>query len=360
MMLKGVRILDFSTYLPGPYAALRLADMGAEVIKIEPPTGDPARSLAGGYVFTANNRNKQSVTIDFRNKDDRKKLLSLIPTADIIIESFRPGVMEKWGLHYNRVKALNHHIIYCSITGYGQDNSNRHLGSHDLNYLSLSGLLLQLKNDNGKPVHPTFPLADYLGSLVACERIIAALYERERTGMGSYLDISILDSVLSLLGTHIAFYEELHRTNGIPFIDGSIVSYGIYETKDGRYVSLAALEEKFWKNFCEAINKPEWIPYHLSVRTEKNPIYIEIKNVFASRSWEEWLQFSTSVDCCLTPIFDLPDVLQHSYLYERQLVEQTSNGRTVMKTHRHAQYKPAPKLNQNKLSFHLLREDESK
>jgi len=179
-MLEGIKIIDFTNYLPGPYATLRLADLGAEIIKVEPPEGDPARNTGiskqgSGLVFLANNRQKKSITLNLKEKDGVETALKLIAHADVLIESFRPGVMEKLGLGFKAVQKVKPDIVYCSISGYGQKGLLSKLGNHDLNYMAVSGVLAQLKDKQGKPVHPSITIADYLGGFAANERILAGL-----------------------------------------------------------------------------------------------------------------------------------------------------------------------------------------
>lgn len=303
-MLDGVTVIDFSHYLPGPFASLRLADLGAEVIKIEPKTGDMMRSLAEECVFRANNASKKSIALDLKNEQDLQAAKQLIQKADVIIESFRPGVMKRLGLSYKDVLAINETVIYCSISGFGQQSKYASFGSHDLNYMAITGVLAQLKDKEGRPVHPTITLADLIGSIHAVEQIVAALYYREQTGKGTYIDLSLVDGLLSMMANHFVIEHDTGRKNGIAELAGTIVSYHLYETKDGRYVSLAALEKKFWENFCLAVEKPEWIPHHYSPASEESPIFQEIVHLFQTKTLQEWIEFSQTVDCCLAPVLE--------------------------------------------------------
>jgi alpha-methylacyl-CoA racemase len=310
-LLDGIKVVDFSHYLPGPFASLRLADLGAEVVKVEPPTGDLARSQTDTtfhYIFEANNVNKKSIALDLKKPVDLQIAKDLIQNADIVIESFRPGVMKRLGLAYEDVRSINETIIYCSITGYGQKGKLALLGSHDLNYMSLTGVLAQLKDKMGRPIHPSLTFADLIGSIVAVEQILAALYYREQTGKGTYIDLSLLDGLLAMMNNHLVIQHYTGRKSGIEQLAGTIVSYYIYETKDGRYVSLAALEKKFWENFCLAAGKPEWINDHHSPASEENAIFQEIKQWFKTKTLQEWIEFSETVDCCLTPVLEMDEV----------------------------------------------------
>ncbi len=297
-------MIDFSHYLPGPFASLRLADLGAEVLKIEPPTGDMMRTLADECVFQANNASKRSIALNLKEERDLEIARQLIRQADIIIESFRPGVMKRLGLGYEEASQLNPTIIYCSISGYGQHSQHAKLGSHDLNYMAMTGVLVQLKDQNGRPVHPTITFADLIGSLHAVEQIVAALYARERTGRGTYIDISLVDGLLSMMANHFAIEHETKNKSGIDVLAGTIVSYYLYETKDGRYVSFAALEKKFWKNFCLAVQKPEWLEHQYSPANDDNAVFQELKRLFQTKPLREWIEFGEQVDCCLAPVLE--------------------------------------------------------
>ncbi|WP_209124864.1 CaiB/BaiF CoA-transferase family protein [Alkalihalobacillus sp. BA299] len=324
-MLEGIRILDFSQYLPGPYASLRLGDMGAEVIKVEPLTGDPARTLGDkrdgtGLIFLANNRNKKSIALNLKEKEGKQVALDLMKKSDVVIESFRPGVMERLGLGYEDVKCENKNIIYLSMTGYGQDTALSHFGSHDINYIALSGLLSQLKDKNDEPVHPTITLADLAGGMATSEAILAALVQRSIKKEGSYIDLSLTDVMVSLMNNHVLIASEKGSQRGVAELTGSIVSYHVYKTKDNRYMSLGALEPKFWINFCNAIGKDEWVPAHMSETTEDNPVYCDIKELFLSYSMHEWMSFSQKVDCCMAPVLEPGELTSSKYVEERHLI----------------------------------------
>lgn len=312
-MLSNIRILDFSNYIPGPFASLRLAELGAEVIKIESLNGDPARTtgtegVQEGPVFRAMNRGKKSITIDLKTSEGKDIAQRLIKKADVVIESFRPGVMDKLGLGYESVKQIKPDIVYCSISGYGQNGEISRLGSHDINYLALSGVLSQLKNKEGVPTHPTITFADYYGSFAANERILAGLVARKLTGKGSYHSISITDVMTSLMGNHAIVAADTGYQHALSVLNGTVISYAIYQTKDKRYVSLGALEPKFWHNFCKAVNRVDWIEAHFSATTDTNPIFLEVKELFQQKTLAEWTAFSKEVDCCLAPVLEINEI----------------------------------------------------
>lgn len=337
-MLTGVKVIDFTNYLPGPFATLRLAEMGAEIIKIEPPEGDPSRRAdrqngTSGLVFLANNRTKKSVSLNLKDEDDHKVAVKLISKADIVIESFRPGVMEKLGLNYSAVKKVKPEIVYCSISGYGQYGALSKLGSHDINYLALSGVLAQFKDNQGKPAHPSITLADYLGGFAANERILAGLVCKLLTGKGSYHSISITDQMVSLLGNHIMVEKETGDGNGISLLNGSIISYALYETKDQRYMSLGALEPKFWQNFCRAHGRLDWLEAHFSKTDITNIVFQEVTQLFKSKDFYEWIRFSQNVDCCLTPVLEVGELSENHYFKEKELIFLSPWGDYQVKMH---------------------------
>lgn len=326
-MLEGIRVIDFSQYLPGPHTTLRLADLGAEIIKVESPFGDPARGSldenGAGYVFLAQNRNKKSIVLNLKDTKDQAIALKLIAEADVVLESFRPGVMDRLGIGYDDAIKVKKNIIYCSLTGYGQTGIMSHLGGHDLNYLSLSGMLSQLKDQNGRPVQPSNTIADFVGGISASESILAALVKRFNTGKGSYIDLSITDSLLPLMSNHVTIADATGEEHGVDRLNNKLVCYYLYETSDHRFVSLGALEPKFWQNFCKAVRKESWIPAHISIADENNPIFEEMKELFANRTFAEWSQFSLEVDCCLAPLLETSEVVNHPLTKDRGLIVKT-------------------------------------
>lgn len=316
--LKGIRVLDVSYYVPGPYACMRLARLGAEVIKVEPPGGDPARHLAGGLVHEANNIGKTIVNMDLKSEKDHAEMLALVKTVDVLLETFRPGVMEKLGLGYETLKRIKPDLVYCSLSGYGQNGPLALLGSHDLNYMALSGALDQMSDDNGRPVHPTNTFADYAGGLLASEQILAALLRKFRTGEGARLDIALSEVMGEFQGNYDSYHNQGVSGNGIPGIDGTRISYTIYETKDGRYVTLSALEEKFWHNFCEMAGRPEWKNW--SGKASGSAEHAKVASFFKEWTWQEWYDASLEVDCCLAPVLKAHERFGHPQFKAREEV----------------------------------------
>jgi alpha-methylacyl-CoA racemase len=331
MWLSGIRIIDFTNLLPGPYATMRLADLGCEVTKVESPDGgDPARytgpKVAGtGVVFMANNRNKESIVVDLKSDAGHSQALSLIQAADVVIEGFRPGVMQKLGLDYATLCGIHPGIVYCSLTGYGQTGPYVELAGHDLNYMAVSGMLAQLRDAAGQPIVPGVQFADLIGGIVASEAILAALVKRDRTGQGSYIDISMTDALIGMLHNHALLQSVTGEEFGISELGGSRICYHLYQTKDGRTVSLAALEPKFWRAFCAGVGKPEWAGFGFCQAIDGNPEdypeYEAVKTLFLSWTLAEWTAFANETDCCLQPVLNISEVMTSPHVKARGILQ---------------------------------------
>lgn len=326
-MLEGIKVLDLSRYLPGPFATLRLAEMGAEVVKVEAkPSGDPARGLAPyleevGAVFLACNRGKKSVAVNMRHAAGVQIVQQLMEKADVVLESYRPGVADQIGLGYEQAKQLNPNIIYCSLSGYGQNGKLAAMGGHDINYLALSGVLSEMTEPKKAPGIPGMTIADLAGGMAAVEAILAAIIKRDRKGEGSYLDISLTDTLLSwqVVNQAVKITESGYSSLGGMLREA--VSYHVYETKDQRYMALGALEKKFWIEFCMAVGKEDWIGHHLSPAEPGNPIFSEVQELFRSRDYSYWYQLSFEIDACLTPVLTTDELSLHPYVQDRELIQ---------------------------------------
>lgn len=324
-MLEGIRVLDLTRLLPGPYATLRLADMGAEVIKIEDGvSGDPARFMGPlhngtGVVFLAQNRGKQSVHLNLKSDEGQDVLRHLVKQSDVLIESQRPQVMHSYGLDYESLRALNPRLVYCSLTGYGQNGPFSKLAGHDLNFMAYSGVLAQLTDERGASIVPTLQLADYIGGISATEAILAALVARERSGLGRFLDVSITDALIGFMTTHGLHHALFTDQRGLPELSGRYVCYNLYATADGRQVALAALEPKFWNLFCQKVGYEDWSGHQFSTTSKDNPIYVELCQCFWSRTCAEWGAFAREHDCCLSPVLTLEEALASEYAQDSHL-----------------------------------------
>jgi len=330
--LEGIKILDLSRYLPGPFATQFLADFGAEVIKIEEPAGELGRALppfAGGIGtrFASVNRNKRSITLDFKKDDARKIFLKLAEGADVVVDQFRPGVMDKLGLGYESLKKINKGIIYCSITGYGLSGPWMKRAGHDVNYLSISGVSGLTAGREGAPVMSSVQIADVAGgSLYAVIGILLALFARTRTGEGQLCDIAMMDGALSLLSYTIGEWTGSNRipSPGREFLTGGFAMYNIYRCSDSRYVSLGAIEQKFWQGFCEGIGRSEFIPLQYSAE-KQGELIDEISSIMLTKSRDEWVEYFREYDICFTPVLDLDEVSQHEQVQAREMMLKVMN-----------------------------------
>lgn len=326
-MLKGVKILDLSRLLPGPYASLLLADMGAEVIKVED-------TQAGDYIresepkvneqsafYLALNRNKKSIRINYKAPQGKDILLKLIAEADVLLESFRPGRMDAWGIGYSQLKNINPGLVYCALTGYGQTGPFRDKAGHDLNYLSVSGVLDISGIRGGRPVVSGIQIADLSGAMFAVIGILSALVRKRQTGEGSYIDTSMVDGLLSLMSLYVGQYQANSQklTRGELDLSGGRVCYNIYQTKDNRYVGLGSLEYKFWQEFCLAIDRADLVKEHMASAIDGESVYEELKRIFLEKTQSEWETLLEHIDCCFTPIQSIDEILAGSYLHARGL-----------------------------------------
>lgn len=297
-MTLDVRILDLSRLFPGPYCSRILADFGAEVIKVERPGGgDWLRHmppLAGGesILFQALNRGKKSITLNLKSDQGRDILLRLVETSDALLESFRPGVMERLGLDYETLAQINPRLVYCSLSGYGQKGPYQQRAGHDLNYIGLAGLL------------------ELTGALWAAVGILLALLSRERTGRGQRVDGSLLGAALACLPMTVAQHAGKQPTGrGGDNLTGGLVCYHVYETQDGKYVTLAALEPEFWAAFCRAVGRKDLLAQQFAPALPGEPAYEELRALFRTRARQEWTDSLSAVDSCCEPVYTLEEAL---------------------------------------------------
>lgn len=323
-MLKGVRVLDLSRLLPGPYATMLLGDMGAEVIKIEAPgRGDYFREFMplikeDSAFFLAVNRNKKSFTLNLKSAEGREIFYKMVGSADVVIESYRPGVVDALGVGYEAVKEINPYIVYCSLTGYGQTGPYRQRAGHDINYLATSGVLSVNRGRGGAPVMPGIQMADLTGALYAVIGILSGLWRQQREGKGSYIDAAMTDGLVSIASMPIANHLATGR-RGDMMLSGALVRYHVYLTADNKYVALGALEDKFWKAFCLGLGREDLLTGFEALAVEGDPVYEAVREVFKSRTKEQWAKFAGAVDCCLSPVEEIDEVLSGDYAAGRKL-----------------------------------------
>ena len=329
--LDGLRVLDLTRLLPGGYCSLLLADFGADVIKIEdtgmgdyirwsPPYYEGAAQSAQSALFLALNRGKRSVRVDLKHDRGREVLLRLVRGADVLLESFRPGVLERLGVGYERLRAENPRLIYCAITGYGQHGPASNRSGHDLNYLALNGLLGLTGEPDGPPVQAAGQIADLGGgALMAVVGVLIALRERERSGEGQLVDCSMFDGALSWLALLAAESLATGRppVRGRTALTGGVVCYRPYPCADG-YVTLGALEPKFWAEFCRGVGREDLLDS--AFEAPGSEAHRAVAEVFTSRTREQWRTFAAEHDCCLEPVLDLDEVLSSELVAEREMV----------------------------------------
>jgi len=329
--LDGLRVLDLSRLLPGPFCSLLLADFGADVIKVEdtgmgdyvrwsPPYYDGAPETTRSALFLALNRNKRSIRINLKSAEGTAVLLRLVRDADVLIESFRPGVLDRLGVGYERLRQENPGLVYCAISGYGQDGPNRDRSGHDMNYLGLAGILGLTGDSGGPPVQAAAQIADIGGgSLMAAVGIMVALRERERSGEGQLVDCSMFDGALSWLAMVAgeAFASGRGARRGELPLAGRFVCYRPYACADG-WVSLGALEPKFWSAWCEGVQRPELIGGQFDPPGSKT--HAAVQEIFGRRTREQWHAFASEHDCCLEPVLELDEVLDSELVRAREMV----------------------------------------
>ena len=315
--LAGVRVLDLTRLLPGPMGTLHLADLGADVIKIE-DTG--AGDYASPPVRSLVNRNKRGIRIDLKRAEGVATLLRLCRDADVLVEGFRPGVMQRLGVGYETVAAANPRIVYCSISGYGQTGPLRDMPGHDLNYEALSGVADQMGNEAG-PGLTNLPVADLLGgTMTAVMGILAALFDATRTGRGRHVDIAMADGVLAHGVLPLA---GLHQHGRVPMVGespltGSLACYGFYRTADHRQLAVGALEPKFWEAMCDRLERPDLKALHRTgdAGTEED-LRAELAAIFAARPLSHWTTLFQDGQACVTPVLRLDETLAHPHFRAR-------------------------------------------
>lgn len=329
--LDGLTVLDLSRLLPGGFCSMMLADFGADVIKVEdtgrgdyvrwaPPYYEGADQSAGGALFLALSRGKRSVRIDLKSEQGKAVLLRLAQNADVLLESFRPGVLNRLGVGYERLREVNPRLIYCAITGYGQDGPNRDRSGHDINYLGLNGLLGLTGEADGPPMQASGQIADIGGgALMGAIGILVALRERERSGEGQLVDASMFDGSLSWLAMVAAetFASGRAPRRGQLQLAGSLTCYRPYACADG-HVTLGALEPKFWRAWCQGVGREDLVDHAFD--PPASDAHQAVTEIFAARTREQWRQFASEHDCCLEPVLGLDEVLESELVAAREMV----------------------------------------
>ncbi|KPK31417.1 MAG: hypothetical protein AMK69_00395 [Nitrospira bacterium SG8_3] len=339
--LEGTRILDCTRLLPYQYCTMLLGDLGAEVLKIEEPRegdygrwGDASRTYES-TAFVMANRNKKSMKLNLKHERGKEIFKKLAASYDVLIESFRPGVMDRLGLGYKEICQVNNRIIYCSATGYGQTGSYRDRAGHDINYLSISGILAWTGEHTGRPVIPAIPFGDMAGGgLFSALTILAALLGRERTGRGQHIDVAQTDVLTSLNILNLAecIAKEKGQTARPHNLRGATLCYNTFMTLDGKYIALGALESKFWENFCNKVGREDLIENRLLPYEEERDSTEALKDLFASKTQKEWVDIFEDVDTCFSPILTPEETLADAHLRERGMIttmDDPERGKTI-------------------------------
>jgi crotonobetainyl-CoA:carnitine CoA-transferase CaiB-like acyl-CoA transferase len=310
--LAGIRVLDLTRYIPGPYCTMLLGDLGANVVKIEEPfVGDPTRAVPPPVgpdtaAHAALNRNKRSVVVDLRTEEGVAVVRRLASAADVLVESFRPGVLEKRGLGAETLRSANPRLVYCSLTGYGQGGPLAARAGHDIDYAALSGLLGTMRDGEGRPILPTTQLADMAGGLYGAIAILAALQARERTGHGQVADVSMFQSALALMTLPLTRL----LVGGAPVneLSGAYACYNVYRCRDGRYLAVGALEPKFWEALCRSLGRPELVGRQWeSGATERRETIEVVARVLATRARDDWVRELSAAETCVEAVMDMEE-----------------------------------------------------
>ncbi|MDJ0839881.1 MAG: CaiB/BaiF CoA-transferase family protein [Acidobacteriota bacterium] len=328
--LSGIRVIDLTRLYPGPLGSMMLADMGAEVIKIEdnnkpdymrhyPPY---LGKTAAGYL--AVNRGKRSLALEIDSPEGLAVIKRMVKEADIFVEGFRPGVLKRFGLDYESLAEVNPRLIYVSITGYGQDGPYERKAGHDLNYVGYSGVMDTMGNKTSGPLAPGVQMADVAGgAYMAVIGALAALQARQTTGKGQWVDVAMLDGVLPLATLQLAHYSAMPRPpqRGEFLLSGGTACYGIYACACGGHVALGALEPKFWQAFCHLADQPNWVKRHLCRGKENDRLEADLKALFLTRTRDEWIDLAGDADACLTPLRTLTELADDPQLKHRQMIQ---------------------------------------
>ena len=328
--LSGIRVLDLTRLLPGPVCTLHLADLGADVIKIEDTgAGDYARSMGAAAgrtapLFLAINRNKRALRLDLKKSEGVEVFLCLVRDADIVVESFRPGVVDRLGVGYAACSKVNPRIVYCAISGYGQTGPYRDLAGHDVNYCGYAGFIDQVGPAGGDPVIPNLQVADILGgAVVPAMGILAALFDARRSGQGRYVDVAMTEGVLSHnLQALAAVASTGHvQPRGEDFLSGREPCYAVYRTSDGKHMAVGALERKFWDRVCDVLARPDLKACHWEVRGKDAQWgKEELCRIFAARPQAHWAEKFRAEDCCVTPVLTLEESFEDPQIRARGMV----------------------------------------
>jgi crotonobetainyl-CoA:carnitine CoA-transferase CaiB-like acyl-CoA transferase len=323
--LDGIKVLDFTHLLPGELCSGVLTDLGAEVIRIEPITARLVQQLppivkGESLYYWSVHRNQRRLGLDLKNPRAKEAMLKLAKGSDVVIENFRPGVMSRLGAGYEDLSANNPGLVYCSISGYGQNSKWRNRPGHDLNFVAETGIVAHTSQDDGRPAIPGLLVSDYMTSNYAALSVVAALFERNRTGRGRHLDLSMFHCTLATYGTMATafLYTGKELTEGNPRLRHQMANYNIFPCKDGRYLAIAPLEDSFWEKFCKLIDRSDLIAQQpLAPDPDMKQA---ISEVIITKTLTEWLNIFEGSDCCVSPVNSLEEALAFPPTKERNMI----------------------------------------
>ena len=335
MKLAKLRVIDLSSFLPGPYLTMTLADHGADVIKIEPPTGDPGRQIGlsdgPSTVFFRNfNRGKKSVVLDLKAEADRRMLIGLCETADVLVETFRPGVAERLGIGYAALASRNPRLVYCSISAFGDGGPYRHRPAHDLALQAMSGALSLTLGGDGAPALPAVAVADHLSALHGLAGVLMALLRRESTGRGDWVEIAMHDAMLAACANLVGptFAENRQPVAQHERTSGGAAFYRVYRTRDQRHIALAGQERKFVENLLNALGRPDLVALCLKgPGPHQRPVVACLEAAFLQRTLAEAVDWLSGLDVCFGPVNTLPEAFADANVLAREMIVKDDLGR---------------------------------
>jgi crotonobetainyl-CoA:carnitine CoA-transferase CaiB-like acyl-CoA transferase len=327
--LDGIKVLDLSRHSPGRYTSMMMADLGAEVITVETPrtAGSPALSFMftndTWFRYVGMNCSKKSIAVNLKHDRGREIVHRLVDRADVLIEAFRPGASQRLGMDYDTLSKRNRRLVYCSVTGYGQDSPYLNRASHDINVVAMTGILGACGSRDGEPIHVIFPqISDLSANCQAIASILAALYARERTGRGQYIDVAITDGMVYfnwVMNTRYLLTGELAHRSALP--TGSDQAWlNTYRTKDGGYVALSCLEPPLWANLCRLVGREDLIPDQFGPMEKQEEMYGALCGIFATRDRDEWMKLLDEADVAAAPVYDVAEVMSDPHVRHRGLV----------------------------------------
>ena len=338
--LEDIRVLDLSWQGPGPYCTMMLADMGADVIRVQEPGLSGRRAAAAGaatmasrddatrLAYSAHERNKRSITINLKHEGGREAFYRLVKTSDALVEGYRPGVAQRLKIDYQTLKDINPGLVYCSISGFGQDGPYSRYVGHDINYISIAGALGCIGEKGRPPAIPMNLVADFgAGGMQAAFGILTALHAREKTGKGQHVDISLADGVLSLLSQFVSGYFQtgVPPRRGEMLLNGGVPHYNVYETKDGKYLSIGCLEPWFYENLCRVLGREDFIPHQNTEGEKREEIFRTFREIFKTRTRDQWFDFLKDKEICVGKVYDFEEIFDDPQLLYRKMIAEVTH-----------------------------------